>query len=199
MTNNRTVLITTCPFGHSSEIPLKLLHDVGASFRMNPYGRRLTESELVDLIGDTQVLIAGTEPITEKVFNAAPNLQLIARVGIGLDSVDLLAARRRGIVVTYTPDAPAPAVAELTVGLMLNLLRNVSQADRLMHSGVWQRLMGRRLDGLTIGILGLGRIGKRITRILKGGFPNVHIVANDLGAGCLMNQNSGAADQRRTH
>jgi len=105
---------------------------------------------------------------------------LIARVGIGLDSVDLVEARKRGIAVAYTPDAPAPAVAELTVGLMLDLLRGISVADGLMHRRNWRRVMGRRLDGMTVGILGLGRIGKRVTRILKGGFPNVRILGNDL-------------------
>jgi D-3-phosphoglycerate dehydrogenase len=97
-----------------------------------------------------------------------------------LDNVDLEAARQRGIAVTYTPDAPAPAVAELTIGLMIDLLRHVSRADRLMHSKEWNRLLGRRLDGLTVGVVGVGRVGKRVIRILKGGFPGVRILANDI-------------------
>jgi D-3-phosphoglycerate dehydrogenase len=105
---------------------------------------------------------------------------LIARLGIGLDSVDLLAARSRGVQVCYTPDAPAPAVAELTVGLMLALLRGVGTADRRIRAGEWHRVMGRRLATQTVGILGVGRVGRRVARILRGGFPSVRIIANDL-------------------
>jgi D-3-phosphoglycerate dehydrogenase / 2-oxoglutarate reductase len=169
------ILITTVPFRN-----VKLLENAGLEFHFNPLGRRLTEKELIQLISDFHILIAGTEPITAKVMDAAPHLKLIARVGIGLDSVDLEAARRRGIAVTYTPDAPAPAVAELTVGLMLDLLRGISCTDRAMHTRQWNRVMGRRLNGLTVGIVGVGRVGKRVTRILRGGFPDVHILANDI-------------------
>ena len=175
------VLISTVPFGSlPNHDPLGLLEAARVRYQLNPFGRRLTEPELVELIHDVSILIAGTEPITTEVMEAAPQLRLIARVGIGLDSVDLEAARMRGIAVTYTPEAPAPAVAELTVGLMLDLLRSISRADRLMHSKHWRRFLGRRLDGLTVGVLGVGRVGKRVIRILRGGFPNVRILANDI-------------------
>ena len=175
------VLISTVPFGSlPNHDPLGLLEAARVRYQLNPFGRRLTEPELVELIHDVSILIAGTEPITTEVMEAAPQLRLIARVGIGLDSVDLEAARMRGIAVTYTPEAPAPAVAELTVGLMLDLLRSISRADRLMHSKHWKRFLGRRLDGLTVGVLGVGRVGKRVIRILRGGFPNVRILANDI-------------------
>ena len=175
------VLISTVPFGSlPNHDPLGLLEAARVRYQLNPFGRRLTEPELIKLIHDVSILIAGTEPITTEVMEAAPQLQLIARVGIGLDSVDLEAARMRGIAVTYTPEAPAPAVAELTVGLMLDLLRSISRADRLMHSKHWKRFLGRRLDGLTVGVLGVGRVGKRVIRILRGGFPNVRILANDI-------------------
>src|SRR5436309_2018015 len=175
------VLISTVPFGSvPNHDPLGLLEAARVRYQLNPFGRRLTEPELVELIHDVSILIAGTEPITSEVMEAAPQLRLIARVGIGLDSVDLEAARMRGIAVTYTPEAPAPAVAELTVGLMLDLLRSISRADRLMHSKHWKRFLGRRLDGLTVGVLGVGRVGKRVIRILRGGFPNVVILANDI-------------------
>jgi len=175
------VLISTVPFGSlPNHDPLGLLEAARVRYQLNPFGRRLTEPELIELIHDVSILIAGTEPITTEVMEAAPQLRLIARVGIGLDSVDLEAARMRGIAVTYTPEAPAPAVAELTVGLMLDLLRSISRADRLMHSKHWKRFLGRRLDGLTVGVLGVGRVGKRVIRILRGGFPNVRILANDI-------------------
>src|SRR5262249_51071318 len=109
------VLITTCPFGELDPEPIRLLEDEQIIYSTNPFGRRLREEELAEMISPFEVLIAGTEPITEAVLELAPNLRLIARVGIGLDNVPLAAARERGIAVTYTPDAPSAAVAELTI------------------------------------------------------------------------------------
>lgn len=173
------VLITTVPFGDKNSQPLEQLRAAGIEYLVNPIGRKLKEDELADMISDFDVLIAGTEPITEKVINRAPRLKLISRVGIGLDSVDLLAAERRGIKVSYTPDAPAPAVAELTVGLMLSLLRSVHVANAQMHRGEWHRYFGRRISEVTIGIIGAGRIGGRVLRHLAAlGTPR--ILVNDL-------------------
>ena len=173
-------LISTFPFGICDRRSLDLLEAAGLKYQLNPFERRLTAPELIQFISDASILIAGTEPITVQVMDAAPQLRMIARVGIGLDNVDLEGARERGIAVTYTPDAPAPAVAELTIGLMLDLLRGISCTDRLMHLQKWHRLVGRRIDGRTIGVVGVGRIGKRVIRILRGAFPNVTILANDL-------------------
>lgn len=170
------------PFGERNPAPLDLLRQAGVRVLMNPMGRRLTEGELADLIGETDVLIAGTEPITGQVLAAAPRLRLISRVGIGLDSVDLLAARARGIAVAYTPDAPSPAVAELTVGLMLTLLRGIHRANQRVHGGQWQRIMGRRLAETTVGIIGVGRIGRLVAGLVApfGGRIVAHDIAPDL-------------------
>lgn len=176
----RRVLITTVPFARFDRRPLDLLESAGIEYVQNPLGRRLKEEELAEMIGDFGILIGGTEPITAKVMASAPHLRLISRVGIGLDNVDLHVARIRGIQVTYTPDAPSPAVAEFTVGLMLAVLRDISGTDRNMHNGVWHRFMGRRLSKLTVGIVGVGRIGKGVIRHLVGGFPGVRILANDI-------------------
>lgn len=156
-----------------------MLDAAGASYLINPLGRRLSEDELCEMIGDAEALIAGTEPITEKVMEAAPSLKLISRVGIGLDNVDLLAARRRGIDVSYTPDAPAPAVADLTIGLMLALLRDVHLANADMHRGEWKRRMGRRLSKVSVGIIGVGRIGLGVMRRLTAFSPE-RVLANDI-------------------
>ena len=109
----------------------------------------------------------------------ASKLKFISRVGIGLDSVDLLSARRRGIRVSYTPDAPAPAVADLTVGLMICLLRSIHTANDRMHAGQWNRFFGRRITEVNIGIIGVGRIGTRVIRRLAS-FGPPHIFTNDL-------------------
>lgn len=172
-------LITTVPFGDKNCLTLELLENAGIEYLINPIGRKLKEDELIEMVSDFDVLIAGTEPITDKVMSRATNLKLISRVGIGLDSIDLLAAERHGIQVSYTPDAPAPAVAELTIGIMFTLLRNVHVANAQMHRGEWHRHFGRRITEVTIGIIGTGRIGGRVLRRLaRLGSPKV--LVNDL-------------------
>jgi D-3-phosphoglycerate dehydrogenase len=177
-----SVFVSTAPFGESDPRPLEMLRATGVEFRTNPLGHRLSNDELCDLIGDASVLIAGTEPINEKVFFRAPQLRLIVRVGIGLDSVDLAAARSRGIEVAYTPDAPGLAVAELTVGLMLDLLRGISGADRALRTGKWKRHTGSRIATSCVGVVGVGRIGTKVIRHLTSAFPGVRILANDIQA-----------------
>src|SRR6185369_12434126 len=154
----RRILITTSPFGDSDPAALRVLDKEGIAYVLNPYGRRLQADELAELIGPYEVMIAGTEPITEAALDRAPNLRLIAHTGIGLDNIPLAAARARGIAVTYTPSAPSPAVAEFTIGQMLSLLRRSVHADRGLREGVWNRYVGRRLSGLTVGVIGVGRV-----------------------------------------
>ncbi len=174
-------LITTVPFAEKNRVPIELLESAGIDYVVNPLRRKLKEEELAEMVTDFDVLIAGTEPITDKVMGSATNLKLISRVGIGLDSVDLLAAERRGIHVSYTPDAPAPAVAELTIGMMLALLRQVHVANSQMHRGEWHRHSGRRIPEVTIGVIGVGRIGGRVLRRLAA-FGSPRVLVNDLHA-----------------
>lgn len=171
-------LISTVPFGAIDPHPLDLLRHAGIEPVLNPLGRRPTEDELCQLIRGVDLFIAGTEPITDRVMASAPGLKIISRVGIGLDNVDLAAARRRGITVSYTPDAPAAAVAELTIGVMLSLLRSIHTANARVRVEGWHRFMGRRLGELTVGIIGVGRVGRRVIGLLSS-FGST-ILANDL-------------------
>jgi len=173
------VLITTVPFGNQNRLPFDLLESAGVEYLVNPLNRKLTEDELAEMVKDFDVIIAGTELITKKVMGIASNLKMISRVGIGLDSVDLLEAKKRGIIVSYTPDAPAPAVAELTIGLMLTLLRSVQLSNMWMHDAKWHRFFGRRLSEITIGIIGVGRIGTGVLQHLQG-FGSPKILVNDI-------------------
>ena len=93
------VLITTIPFADKDRLPLELLENANIDYLINPLGKKLTEDELAELITDFDVVIAGTETISAKVMDRATNLKMISRVGIGLDSVDLVAAKERGITV----------------------------------------------------------------------------------------------------
>ena len=173
------VLITTVPFGQKDTQPLENLNNAGIEYLINPINRKLDEDEIASIIGEYDAVIAGTEPITDRVLESAPKLKLISRVGIGLDSVDLSSAKRRGIEVSYTPDAPSPAVAELTVGLMLALLRSTHRSNMEMHNGQWHRYFGKRLSECVVGIIGAGRIGSRVVGLLSG-FGCNEVKVNDL-------------------
>ncbi|EAI7253437.1 phosphoglycerate dehydrogenase [Campylobacter lari] len=161
------VFVSTHPFGETSENPLKLLSENKFDVRLNNHGRKITSQELAKDIKDAEILIAGTEKITEEVLQSAPNLKLISRVGIGLDGIDFELCHKHNIKVTYTPDAPTMAVAELCVGLILDLSRKISFTDVNLKQGVWNRHMGMLLYGKTIGIIGMGRIGKSLIKLLS--------------------------------
>jgi D-3-phosphoglycerate dehydrogenase / 2-oxoglutarate reductase len=177
--NSLKILITTVPFGDKNPLPLQMLEDAGIEYLINPLNKKLTEDELFDMVADFDVIIAGTEKISAKIMDNAPKLKLISRVGIGLDGVDLNAAKNRKIAVSYTPDAPTSAVAEITVGMMLSLLRSVHLSNIRMHNGHWQRYFGKRIANCTVGIIGLGRIGKEVLSYLKS-FNIRKILVNDL-------------------
>jgi len=172
------VLITTAPFADKNKLPLELLSAAGIDYLINPHNKKLTTDQLAELIPGFDAMIAGTEEINAHVLSKADKLKFISRVGIGLDSVDLLKAREKNIKVSYTADAPAPAVAELAVGLMLSLLRSTQLSNMHMHQGNWHRYFGRRLSEVTVGIIGAGRIGSRVIKHLSG-FKPVKILVNE--------------------
>lgn len=162
------VLITTSSFDLGNFVEAKALRDAGISIETNPHGRRLTEDEVADLLSDNVVaILAGLEPLTDRVLSSAKQLRVIARCGTGLDSVDLGAAQRLGIDVFNTPDAPTQAVAELTIAHMLNMLRHVSTTDANMRNSRWTPLMGSLLATKTVGLIGLGRIGSAVAKLAQ--------------------------------
>lgn len=167
------ILIATWPFGTSGEQPMTLLKETGWELVHNPYRRRLTSSEITALLRDIDAVIAGTEPYTTDTLQNANRLRSIHRVGAGLDNIDLELCRERNIQVTFTPEAPAQAVAELTAANILNLLRHIHQSDRSVREGAWNRLMGRLIREVTIGIIGVGRIGSRVIRLLDPFEPKI--------------------------
>ena len=112
--------------------------------------------------------MAGTGPVTADHLDAAPNLQIVARYGVGVDAVDLAAAAERGVLVTNTPGANSGAVADLAVALMLAALRDVTAGDRGVRTGRWTVRRTRQLGQLTVGIVGLGRIGREVASRLNG-------------------------------
>lgn len=165
----KTILITTSSFGKADKEPLERLRQAGFDIRLNPFGRKLTEAEVLELIEAHQPtgMIAGVEPLSRKVLIAANRLKMISRCGIGMESVDMTAAKERGISVANTPEGPTVAVAELTVGMILTLLRKIHLSDAGIRAGQWVRPMGSLLHGKTVGIIGCGRIGASVAMHLK--------------------------------
>lgn len=162
------ILTSTSTFNLDNFSELETIHDFGIEVKLNPYKTRLTEDQITDLLGANTVgLIAGLEILNEKVLKAATGLKVIARVGTGLDNVDLRAAEKLGITVLNTPDAPTAAVAELTLGHILGLLRNIAATDRQIRNNKWQGQMGSLLETKTVGIVGFGRIGQRVARLVN--------------------------------
>lgn len=117
-------------------------------------------TELKPVLIDAVGWIAGTAKITAEMMDLAPNLKIIARYGVGFESVDLQAAKARSILVTNTPGANSLAVAELTLGLTFTALRGINQSAVQVHEGNWQVIRGKQLEGSIVGIIGFGRIGK---------------------------------------
>ena len=135
-----------------------------------------SEDRLVELVKDVDAIIVRSKPkVTRKVIEAAPKLKVIGRAGVGLDNIDLEAAKERGIKVVNSPAASSRSVAELAVALMFNVARKIAFADRKMREGVWakKQCMGIELEGKTLGIVGFGRIGYQIAKIAKALGMNV--------------------------
>ncbi|NJD98462.1 hydroxyacid dehydrogenase [Thermococcus sp. LS1] len=134
------------------------------------------ENKLIELAKDVEAIIVRSKPkVTRKVIEAAPKFKVIGRAGVGLDNIDLEAAKERGIKVVNSPAASSRSVAELTVALMFAVARKIAFADRKMREGVWakKQCMGIELEGKTIGIVGFGRIGYNVAKIAKALGMNV--------------------------
>lgn len=159
------IFIATTTFGMDDQRPLGLLKEKGFEVVLNKHGRKLTEDELIELAKDCEGIIAGTEKYSVRVFESLPKLRAVSRCGVAMESVDMAAAERRGVKVANTPDAPTQAVAELALCLILDCLRKVSRMDRMLRKGEWKKESGSLLSGKTLGIVGLGRIGRRVAEL----------------------------------
>jgi len=170
------VLIGVVGFGQTGDA-LQLLEDRGLTLVPNTTGATLTEDQLMTLIGDIDAIIAGTEPITARVLAAAPRLRIVARRGVGFDSVDLAAATARGVVVTVTTGVLTDAVADHALTLLLAVARQITRFDRLVKAGGWERTPSLEVNGRTLGIVGFGAIGRAVAR--RGAGFGMRLLAYD--------------------
>ncbi len=162
------ILTSPSSIGEVGPQPFELLTQHGFQIINNPYGRKLTEDEVIDLARDCTGIVAGVEPLTRRVMDALPNLKCISRVGVGMDNVDLEYAKQKGIVVVNTPDGPTRGVAELTLAMTLSLLRKIPQADAALKNRQWKKQVGNLIVDKQIGIIGLGRIGRLVAELFRG-------------------------------
>lgn len=162
------ILVTPTSYGvQEKRLRTELERQVG-SVSYNTSGKPLTSAQLRELLPGVDGLIAGLDDIDAGALEVANDLRVVARYGVGYSNVDLEAARRKNIIVTNTPGANSSSVAELTIALMLDMLRPVIQAVAETRQGGWPRLKGYSLEGKTVGLVGLGSIGKDVARRLAG-------------------------------
>jgi D-3-phosphoglycerate dehydrogenase len=146
---------------------LEKLKEFSSELVFNPYGRALSEEELLPLLKDCDGYIADLDQVTGKVLAGCSKLKVISRYGVGVDGVDLKAAKEKGILVTNTPGMNAASVAELAMGLILDIAWNISMLDRKTKAGEWTSSTGTVVNGRTLGILGLGATGKKLAKLAQ--------------------------------
>ena len=161
------IFVATSSFSSHSEKPLALFRPNKFQITLNDKGRKLESDELINRLIDSYGVIAGTENYSKIVLNRLPKLKVISRVGIGLDNIDIKVAKQKGIKIFKTKTNLAPAVAELSLGLMIDIAHNISQSNQAMKSGKWEKQMGALLMGTTLGIIGLGRIGRELVQLSR--------------------------------
>ena len=164
----KKVLITPRSFRESGETPFRILREKGYELVENTTGKTLDEERMMELCADVEGLIVGIDPVTRKVLEHAPKLRAISKYGAGLDNIDLAAAAERGVQVRAAVGTNARSVAELAIALTFAMARNLVPAATTTRSGGWGRVRGVELQGRTMGILGLGSIGREVARMAHG-------------------------------
>lgn len=168
------VLITTSKFSEFDDAPLKLLEENGFEYLLNPFERKLKKSEFIDLQPGFNCVLAGLETLDEEVFKKS-NLEVISRVGTGMNNVDQKAAKNHNIAVYNTPLGPMQSVAEITVGALLSLLRKIPEANNALHNNEWNKVFGNLLYKKEILFIGYGNIAKKVHDLIKPYEVNVSI------------------------
>lgn len=162
-------IVSTSPtFGFYVQEPVDYLRQNGCDLELIPQGKKLNEEELLACAREADGMIVGVEKMTERILTGGNRLKVVAKHGAGVDNIDITAATRQGIVVTSAPGANSDAVADLTFGLFLSAARSIPLADRLVKAGQWPRIVGTGINGKTLGIIGVGQIGKKVAKRALG-------------------------------
>lgn len=168
------VLITPKSFQQYKDAAYPLLEEQGYEIIANETGRTLSEDEIIALAGEDVVgIIVGIDPLSARVLENCKRLKAISKYGVGLDNIDLDAAKRLGIRIDSARESNNVSVAELAIALMFEAARKISQHSANVKAGGWQRILGMELAGKTMGVIGGGKIGREVAKRGKGLFMNV--------------------------
>ncbi|MFW6312192.1 MAG: NAD(P)-dependent oxidoreductase, partial [Nanoarchaeota archaeon] len=139
---------------------------------------RLEENELLEIIDKYHGVVSGDDEFTERVFKKADDLKVISKWGTGIDSIDLEAAKKYDVEVYNTPDAFSHPVADTVFGFILTFLRNIIEMDKEMKEGKWNKIKGKSLSEVTLGIIGVGNVGSQVAR--RANSFNMKILGSDI-------------------
>ena len=167
----KRVLVSSRSFGTITRTGMEILESEGFEvLTISREDRPLTEEKMARLVSDRApgAILSGAEPIGKRVLQASANLRLVMKHGVGVDNIDIPAATSLGIAVANAPGTNTEGVADLTVTLMLNLLRGVCPASASTKRGGWSRVVGPELGAHNVGVFGTGRIGASVVKPLSG-------------------------------
>lgn len=171
-------IVVTSPSFSSNVVLQKEILTYFPQSTLNLSGKRFNKQELISYIKDAEGIIVGLEVIDDEVLDACPHLKIVSKYGVGLNNIDLEACKRRGIQIGWTGGVNRLSVAEMTLGYMLMFARNLYITANQLKNGQWNKSGGFQLSGKTVGIIGVGHIGKELVRLLK---PfNCEILVNDI-------------------
>lgn len=171
------VVVSAVAFSKNKELVQALLN-LFPDAVINYDGKRYIDDELIDYYKEADAIITGLERIDDEILSKLPKLKLIAKYGVGLDNIDIEACKNRNVKIGWTGGVNKHSVAEMTLGLMLMLSRNLFTTANQLKSGTWNKSGGFSLSSRTIGIIGIGHIGKELVQMLK---PfNCRILVNDI-------------------
>lgn len=158
------ILVTSRSFGNVPSEAKELLKENDLNIVRPVRDGPFNDEEIAELISKREVgiVMVGSDKVDKKALSENPQLELISKHGVGVDNVNLEEAERQGVVVTNTPEANKEAVAELAFGAIFALTRSIVQADRSVRKSQWEKVIGHEVIGKTLGIVGLGKIGKRV-------------------------------------
>ncbi|AZV56160.1 phosphoglycerate dehydrogenase [Clostridium sp. AWRP] len=172
------ILITPRSFGKHSKEPFELLKQKGFELVVNPYGRILTQDEMIKEVADVDGIIIGVDPLNAEVLKHAKKLKIISKYGVGTDNIDLNYAKNNNITVTITKGANSDAVADYAFALMISVARKIVTIDRGCRKLDWSKVTSIGMYGKTLGLIGLGNIGKGVAKRAKG--FDVKVLAYDV-------------------
>lgn len=165
--SNMTIGVTTVAFSKDTEL-IDELKSIGfKQILVNEPQRRFSQDELIEFLSKCDIAIVGLDKITEEVLSQVSNLKAISKYGVGLDNIDFEACKKHHVEVLHTQGVNKRSVAELAIGCMLSLSRNIYITSNDLKNGSWNKSGGTQISGKTIGIIGVGHIGKDVAELLK--------------------------------